>query len=73
MSGKAVDFNMGHRHVNIGGKDGHEKERQPPAYEDLQLLVRDEQPEAPGQFADPAELDAGNVKWNPGGHDRKKE
>ena len=68
-----MDFHVGGGHVNVGGKDRHEKQRQAPAGEDLHLGQGNEQADATEQFENTTDLDAEEMKRNPGRHDGKKE
>lgn len=70
--GKAVDFDMGQRHVEVGREDRRQKKHETPASNPLDAAFGNEETEAPEDFEDAAGDDAEAMAGNPRGHDRQK-
>jgi hypothetical protein len=72
VGGEAVNLHVCHRHMDVGGEDRDEQERQAPPGEELYRPDRKEQPDAAEKLANAADEDAGPVKGNPRWHDREE-
>ncbi len=68
-----MNLHVGQGHVDVGGKDRDEKEGETPTGQELNRAQGNQQPSPAEQLEDAADFDAGQVKRNPGRHDRKEE
>ena len=68
-----MDLHIGHGHIDIGGEDRDEEQRQAPSGQILKERQWNEQAQAAEQLKDAADQNAGQMKRDPRRHDRKEE